>query len=177
MTVMIYPKQLEPAGTERIILPPGKAVKIAKATPVFKLWTGKPIKDTYGGKAVLSFYRKPEFAELGILRIFEHDGWQGVWVDSYRGKFRTRFWPANSVSLPKDKELLLESIYEAAGKWAGCFDVFCWKGSNYIFAEAKRCGEDRIRDTQKRWLEAAIKCGVPRQSLLFIEWEISNPHT
>ena len=113
----------------------------------------------YGHKAVLNFYRKPEFAELGILRIFERDGWQGVWVDSYRGKFRTRYWPANSVTLPKDKESLLESIYEAAGKWAGCFDVFCWKGRNYIFAEAKQSGKDKIQDTQKRWLEAAIRCG------------------
>ena len=171
---MIYPKQLKPTGTERIMLPSGRAVKIAKATPVFKLWTGKPVKDTYGGKAVLNFYRKPEFAELGVLRIFERDGWQGVWVDSYRGKFRTHFWPANSVTLPKDKESLLNSICEVAGSEYGCFDVFCWKGKSYIFAESKRHRQDKMRDTQKRWIQAAIKCGVPRESLLFIEWEISN---
>ena len=67
---MIYPKQLKPTGTERIVLLSGKTVEIAKATPVFKVWTGKPVKYTYGHKAVLNFYRKPEFAELGILRIF-----------------------------------------------------------------------------------------------------------
>jgi hypothetical protein len=122
----------------------------------------------------LNFYRKPEFAELGVLRIFERDGWQGVWVDSYRGKFRTHFWPANSVTLPKDKESLLNSICEVAGSEYGCFDVFCWKGKSYIFAESKRHRQDKMRDTQKRWIQAAIKCGVPRESLLFIEWEISN---
>jgi len=174
---MKYPEQLKPTSTERIELPSGRAVRIAKATPIFKLWTGRPVKYTYGNKAVLNFYRKPEFAELGILRIFERDGWQGIWVDSYRGKFRTRYWPADSVTLPDDKESLLNSIYEASESRAGCFDVFCWKGRDYIFAEAKQCGKDKIQDTQKRWLQAAIKCGVPRKSLLFVEWEISNPHT
>jgi hypothetical protein len=171
---MIYPKQLNPTTTERIVLPSGKVVRIAKATPIFKLWNGRKVAETYGGKAVLSFYRKPQFAELGILRIFERDGWKGVWVDTYRNKFRTRYWPKNAVTLPKDKESLLNSIYEVAESRQGCFDVFCWRGGNYIFAESKRRGEDKIRDTQKRWLQAAIKCDVPRKSLLFIEWEISN---
>ena len=172
---MKYPKQLKPTSTERIVLPSGRAVRIAKATPVFKLWTGRKFsrKQTYGGKAVLDFYGKPQFAELGILRIFEHDGWTGVWVDTYRGKFRTRYWPANSVTLPKDKESLLDSICKAAGSEYGCFDVFCWKGRNYVFAESKRCDKDRIRETQKRWLQAAIRCGVPQESLLFVEWGIS----
>jgi hypothetical protein len=170
----MYPKQLNPTATERIELLSGKVVKIAKATPIFKLWTGKKVTETYGGKAVLNFYRKPQFAELGILRIFERDGWQGVWVDTYSGKFRTRYWPKNSVTLPKDKESLLNSIYEAAESPYGCFDVFCWKDKRYIFAESKKHSEDKIRDTQKRWIEAAIKCNVPLKSLLFVEWGISN---
>src|ERR1035438_8950065 len=141
---MRYPAQLQPTATERIELPSGKVVRIAKATPVFKLWTGRPVKDTYGGKAVLSFYRKPQFAELGILRIFERDGWEGVWVDTYRNnKFRTRFWPPNAVALPKDKESLLNLTYETAESEHGCFDVFCWKGRNYIFAESKRVAKTK----------------------------------
>src|SRR5208283_2995904 len=40
---------------------------------------------SYGNKVVLDFYSKPEFAELGILRLMQKSGWNGVWVDSYRG--------------------------------------------------------------------------------------------
>jgi len=171
---MKFPKQLKPTAAESVELPSGKVVEIAKATPIFKPWTGKRFsrKQTYGGKAVLDFHGQPHFAELGILRIFERDGWQGVWVDTYSGKHRTRYWPKDEVELPKEKQSLLDSIYEAAGSPYGCFDVFCWKGRSYIFAESKKRGEDKIRDTQKRWFEAAIKCGVPMDSLLFVEWGI-----
>ena len=171
---MTIPKQLKPTTTKSIELPSGELVEIPKATPLFKLWKGKKIAETYGGKAVLSFYGKPEFAELGILRIFERDGWKGVWVDTYRNKFRTRYWPENAVTLPDEKETLLKSIYEVNESRAGCFDVFCWKDKDYIFVESKRRDEDKIRDTQKRWLQAALKCGVPRKSLLFVQWGISN---
>jgi hypothetical protein len=171
---MEYPKFLKPTATERVELPSGKVAKIPKTTPNFKLWTGVKITETYGGKAVLDFYNEPQFAELGILRIFEREGWTGVWVDTYRGKFRTRYWPEDSVALPKDKEALLNAIYKASGSRAGCFDVFCWKETDLIFAESKRRDGDKIRDTQRRWLESALKCGVPMESLLFIEWGISN---
>lgn len=151
-------------------MPSGKIVKIAKATPIFRLWSGTPVTDTYNNKAVLDFYGNPQFAELGILRLFERDGWQGVWVDTYRNKFRTCYWPKDSVTLVKDKASILNAIYETNGTRSGCFDVFCWKGNDYIFAESKRCNQDRLRDTQKQWIEAAIKCGVPLESLLIVEW-------
>jgi|SRR5439155_8510498 len=170
---MKYPSSLLPTATETVELSSGKAVEISKALSVFKPWRGKPITDTYGGKAILSFYRKPEFAELGILRIFQQDGWGGVWVDTYRRKFRTHYWPQNEVSLPKKRALLLNLICEAAGSPSGCFDVFCWKGRNYLFIESKRSAKDRLQISQKHWIESALKCGVPRESLLIVEWRVS----
>lgn len=169
--LMKYPAALLPITAEAIALPSG-SVQISKSTPVFKLWQGAPVSDSYGGKPVLDFYRRPEFAELGILRIFEQDGWEGVWVDTYRRKFRTQYWPPNEASLPKDRELFLKSINEAAGSHNGCFDVFCWKESDYVFVESKRSAQDRIQDTQKRWIQAALQCGVPLSSLLIVEWRI-----
>src|SRR5689334_19441167 len=88
-----YPKTLKPTTTERIELPSGKVLRIAKSTPVFRPWIGKRIGENYGGKALLDFCGKPQFAELVILRLFEGEGWQGVWVDTYRKKYITHYWP------------------------------------------------------------------------------------
>ena len=130
------------------------------------------ITDTYGGKLVLDFDGKPEFAELGILRLFERAGWQGFWVDTFRKKYRTHYWPANEVEPPEAQASLLNRIHEAAGIYKGCWDVFCWNGDRYIFAESKRHSKDHIRDSQRHWLEAAIGCGIPLESFLAVEWSL-----
>jgi len=169
---MKYPSSLIPTETEKVELSSGRAVEIRKAVPVFRPWRGKPVTETYGEKAILDFYRKPEFAELGILRTFQQEGWDGVWVDTYRRKFRTQYWPQNEVSLPKKKALLLNDICQTAGSRHGCFDVFCWKPRDYLFIESKRSLQDRLRDTQKRWIAAALECGVPLSSLLIVEWRM-----
>lgn len=169
---MMYPQELEPTTTETIELPSGNAVKIPKVTPVFEPWTGEKLTDTYGGKVVLNFDGTPEFAELGILRIFERAGWQGFWVDTYRNKFRTRYWPANTVQPAEKQASLLNRIYKAAGSRKGCWDVFCWNGDKNVFAESKRHSKDRIQDSQRRWLEAAIECGLPVESFLIVEWSL-----
>src|SRR5208337_2559838 len=88
---------------------------VSKSTPGFFFQTL-----SYGNKVVLDFYGKPEFAELGILRLMQKSGWNGVWVDSYRGgKFKTQFWPKDSVAIPLKWENLLERIWKKAGAWAG----------------------------------------------------------
>lgn len=167
------PAKLKPTSVERIKLPIRWFVNIQKANPVFKPWTSARVNDTYGNKMVLDFYGKPEFAELGILRLMERSGWRGVWVDTYRNKFRTRYWPKDAVDLPPKQDDLLKRIREKVGSRAGCFDMFCWKGNRFVFIEAKRRHKDKIRGTQKKWLQAAIlKCHVPFKSFLIVEWTL-----
>ena len=67
-------------STEIVVLPSGKTVHIPKCKTIFKLWRGKRIKDTYGGKTLLTFRGKPLFAELVTLQLLEKEGWHGVWV-------------------------------------------------------------------------------------------------
>ena len=169
------PAKLKTIGVERIKLPIRWFVNIRKANPVFKPWDGRKVSDTYGHKIVLDFYGKPEFAELGILRMMERAGWHGVWVDTYRNKFRTKYWPKNAVELPPKQDKFMKRIREKVGSPAGCFDVFCWKGDQFIFIEAKRFNKDKIRDTQKRWLQTAIlKCHIPFKSFLIVEWALQE---
>lgn len=172
---MNYPIQLEPTTIEEIEIPSGNKVLIPKATPIFEKWSVEKVTDTYNNKLVLDFMGEPAFAEIVILKIFQKSGWDGVWVDTYHNKFRTSYWPKNSVEIPPEHKELLHKIYNESGANKGCWDVFCWKNGLYCFAESKRHGRDKIRDSQRQWLEAAIKCGLPLTSFIVVEWEVKIP--
>jgi hypothetical protein len=107
--------------------------------------------------------------------MMNRSGWQGVWVDTYRDKFRTQYWPKNEIELPLKQMKLLKRIRECVGSKAGCFDVFCWKEDQFVFIESKRYRKDRIQETQKRWLQIAhLKCDIPFDHFLIVEWSVSK---
>jgi hypothetical protein len=167
---MQYPETLTPSDQEVIFLPSGKDVRVPKTSPLFNAWTGEPISDRYGNKPLLNFKGQPVFAELAILVALQSDGWQGVWVDTFRRKYRTSCDPLNEIMLPSRQLKLLNRIYQHAGSRSGCWDVFCWKEEMYLFAESKRHKHDSIRDTQRKWLDSALAEGVPMTSFLIVEW-------
>ena len=170
----MFPKNLEPNAIETFRLFSGAEIQIPKATPCFEKWSGETLADTYGNKTLLNFDGEPVFAELAILRIFQNDGWSGVWVDTYRRKYRTEYWNnENGVDLPTDKRAFLDNIYKNADSTKGCWDVFCWREESVIFAESKRLSKDKIRATQINWLEAALNCGLKKEtSFLIVEWTL-----
>ena len=138
----------------------------------FKLWAGEPIKDTYGGKAVLDSDGQPVFAELAILRLLEKDGYEGVWVDTYRRRFRDAMPPA-VCELPAQAREIYDRIVTAnGGKRGGCWDVLAWKNGKYLFVEAKRKGEDNMLVDQLRWLDAAIQVSLAPSCFRICEWDI-----
>src|SRR5712664_2417628 len=99
-------------------------------------------------------------------------GW--VWVDTYRRKFR-RSMPPECCELPLHAQELYDRIRRAnGGKPSGCFDVFAWKGGDYLFVESKWKSEDIVRRTQKAWVEAALDSGVSLDSLLICEWDFQQ---
>jgi hypothetical protein len=154
-----------------LTLPSGKSVAIPRCGYMFSPWRGTPILDTYGGKAVLDWNGNPVFAELAILGVLERAGWDGVWVDTYRRKFR-RSLPPECCKLPSHAQELYDRICRANdGKVSGCFDVFAWKDGDYLFVESKRKSKDSIQKTQKAWIVAALAAGIPLDSLLICEWD------
>ncbi len=181
---MIYPEQLRPTTYETIQLPNGSGINVLKATPLFEAWTREPLAHSYGGKPVLAFKAEPVFAELAILRHFQRAGWQGVWVDTYRRKYRVGYWDAelarlplghDSVELPIPQADLLDKIRKGTGKrWSGCWDVFCWNCDQILFAEAKRHGKDQIRDSQRQWVQSALDLGLSLETFLVVEWSLSQ---
>jgi hypothetical protein len=171
---MDLPDPLTPTATERFALSDGHAVEVPKATPAFRLWPGPPPGDTYGGKPVLDANGHPAFAELAILDLLRKAGWDGVWIDTYRNKHRTGYWGVPPVdALPSGPAELLRRILDARGAGrSGTWDVYCWRGADVLFVEAKRAGRDSIRPSQVTWLEAALQVGIPAGSFLVAEWSV-----
>lgn len=121
------------------------------------MWPGPLPGDIYNGKTVLDWNGRPAFAELAILWSMMDAGWSGVWIDTYRKIFRRGYWDNEPVTLPEVQEELLKRIYSQAGS---------------MFLESKRNGKDRIRNSQVRFLAAALDVGVPLESFLMVEWSI-----
>lgn len=158
---------------ERVPLPSGSIVEVQRCFIDLEPWKGKPIQDSYGGKAVVDFRGEPFFAELAVLGRLKEDGWEGVWVDTYRGKFRTGLpEKADSCELPDASRQLYERITEASGTKKGFWDLFVWQDDEYMFVEVKRSKKDRLGPAQFKWLDAALSCGIPLQSFLIVEWDL-----
>lgn len=170
-----YPAQLTPDSLEILRFSSGEEVHIPKARPAFGQWTGEFEGDTYGNKPLVDMDGEPMFAELAILRLFQKDGWDGVWVDTFSRKYRTAWGETGVVRLSGDRLETLRAIHRRAGSASGCFDVYCWRKDLIMFAESKRASKDHIRDTQLRWLEAALRVGLEPSSFLVVEWFFSNP--
>ena len=81
-------------STEKIKLASGKTVHVPKCITTFDAWRGKPVP-RYGGKALLALNGKPLFAELGVLRMLEKDGWRGL------GRFLRPELPSGNVPCEK----------------------------------------------------------------------------
>ena len=169
---MNYPELLKPALAHRIELPSRGMVEVPKTTPIFRKWTGEMPSDTFNRKPVLEFDGEMVFAELAILRIFQKAGWEGRWIDSYRHRYLTSYWPIVTSDLPREETISdWQAIRATANCKSGCFDVFCWRDDTFLFIEAKRKAHDKTRATQHRWLQAALDRGLSLESFLIAEWD------
>ncbi len=168
---MNYPQELNPISHEIFHLSTNEAITIPKTTPQFKKWLGETPNDSYGRKAFLDF-GEPLFAELGVLRHFQNAGWDGVWVNTWGKQFLNDWTLRKNVKLPEKIQVLFDEICAVGNSKSGCWDVFCWKNDDIVFAELKRHANDKIRNTQINWLEAALKCGLKPESFLVVEWTL-----
>lgn len=148
----------------------GATVQVPKYLLAFSEWRGAPIANSYR-KPVIDYRGEPLYAELVILRMFQERGWSGVWVDTYRKKYRVGLPETSApVDLPADKEKLIASIRSKTETSGGCWDVFVWKDDQILFLELKRKKKDAIKDSQRRWLGASIASGLAPSNFALIEW-------
>jgi hypothetical protein len=158
---------------ELFSLSSGVDISIQKYFLTFTPWKGAPIPNTYNNKPVIDWNGEPLFAELAVLRLFQSHSWEGVWVDSYRRKYRIGLPDvAEPVELPEKQKQLIESIKAKTGRSGGCWDVFVWKGDRLLFIELKRQKKDVIQGSQRLWLEKSLDLGLTPENFAFLEWVI-----
>jgi len=159
---------------EKISLSSGEQILIQKYFLNFNQWKGAPVPNSYGNKAVIDYNGEPLFAELAVLRLFKSNSWDGVWVDSYRRKYRAGLPDVvDPVNIPDKQDKLINSIREKTGRSGGCWDLFLWKEDEKLFIELKRRKKDVIQDSQKEWLEQSLNYGLLSENFAFIEWDIN----
>jgi hypothetical protein len=162
--------------TEIFKIPNANTIAVAKYHFIFPEWQTENTFDNYNGKSILNCDGEPVFAELFILRLLERQGFEGVWVDTYRNKFWKKF---PSLSEPVSLDTKLHDVYKKiysfkSGRKSGCFDVMAYKDNQFIFVELKRSKKDSIRHSQIEWLEAALKAGFNINCFIIAEWELKN---
>ena len=145
---------------------------IATSFYEFEVWKGNSIEDNYGGKTVLVYNNKPLFAELVALQIFIEQGFQGVWVDTFKKKYRTGL-PENSdpIQLPTEINEILTEILEINGSSKGVWDLLLWKNGQLKFVELKRTKKDKIRTTQINFLKSCLSYGLKTDQFEILEWQ------
>src|SRR3990167_8681219 len=166
-----YVEFLQPykVDSEIFSLSSGTQIPIQKYCLEFKEWKGVPISNTYNGKAVIDWNGEPLFAELAVLRLFQSHGWNGVWVDSYRRKFRVGLPDVvEPIEIPQKQRDLIDSIRAKTGKFGGCWDVLVWKGGATLFLELKRQKKDAVQSTQTEWLESSLAHGLEPENFALI---------
>lgn len=171
---MNYPQVLRPTASESVLLPSGETVLVPKAMARFAPWRRPANVNTYGRKQLLEWRKRPAFAELVVLWTLQQEGWQGVWVDSYRSKYRVGLMEESPVDLPPSRRTLLDSLQKRMGRRGGRWDVYCWNDDQVLFIELKRGGRDRIRSSQRLFLETALNQKVPLDAFLIVEWDLGE---
>ncbi len=172
---MILPLELTPSDIMTVPLPSGNTVDLPVCHPTFSSWSEKLPNFDFGKKPIVNYKGKGVFAELAILGLLIDSGWNGIWVETYGGIHFLKDMPTSwklsqhNISITLDKETLLKNIWKT-GKTTACFDVFAWKDNDILFCEGKHKGKDRLTKAQTKFIEGALACGVPIQSLVIVEW-------
>lgn len=170
--------QLNITGETTISLPSGAEVILPLCNIVFQKWTGDSPSFDFGKKPLIDYEGEAIFAELAILKLLKESGWDGAWVETYGGIHFLNTMPKDwklanqNISIPKDKEAMLQKIW-GAGKTSACFDVLVWKNDKILFYESKHRGKDRLTNAQTKFIEGALSCGIPKESLIIVEWKFN----
>ena len=119
---------------------------------------------TWGGKPKFSVNGSRSCAELAIVHHLRAGGWDGVWVNAFRGELRTHWFPAPAArrlaeaGAPVWAVEIFDCLHAAnGGTLSGFFDVFAWREPGRAAFFEVKVGPDRIKPTQLRFVEIALR--------------------
>ncbi|WP_415280816.1 hypothetical protein [Candidatus Nitrososphaera sp. FF02] len=175
-----------PAGFEtslkkKISLSDGKDVEVDFLRLAFPR-TEQSIKNSYGGKNLVSYKGDVMFAELAIRRKLIDAGWSAQWIS---GNYYLEKWIDEPFTKQEKKPLqelpcwnLLSQIDKQCVKLFsghipnscdGCWDVVAWKDDRILFVESKH--KDTITPSQEKWLAAALSAGLNLDDFIVVKWQ------
>ena len=169
-----FPSQMAPTEYESLALPSGRQVFVGKCTPSFRQWNGdrKRLGPTYDSKPRLELDGCPVFAEVLVLADFLSLGWDGIWVDTFhRSMWKGMPSEQTRATVSETIRTRLECIGAREPK-ARCWDVVAWQDDQLLFCEVKHSGKDKIRESQLRWVDAALMEGISVSQFLVVEWSL-----
>ncbi len=185
MSAPTLPTSLRAIGVERLTLPDGTRLTVAKTKLTLTRWRGAPVVNTFGGKPLIDVDGAPMFAELAVLTRLVADGWDVRWIEpapaGAEPYLLTEWLDApltEQVTVPipvpaiRARLRAVSSVNKPAG-YGGCWDLLAWRGEERLFVEVKLAGKDRLRPTQLGWLDAALRCGFTASQFLIVDWEFT----
>jgi len=172
------------SGHEPFVLSSGEVVRVRKCSLMFKEWRGRRLRHTFGEKMTVDVSGKPQFAELAIADFFKRHGFAVRWVETYgRGGGLPMFlldWQyrpyKEQTDNPVEEQWVMDTLKRVAtlngNSYSGCWDVIAWDNGTVFFIESKRFKRDRLRESQRRWLDAGLRSGLVSENFVVVEWDI-----
>ena len=163
---------LTPVAEEQLTLSTNTTVAVPVAKPVLKA-SQFPNIWGYGRKPVVDHDGEALFAEIAILRLLRDEGWDGVWVDSWKSRCWSQMPGAAESEFPQSKLLGIASLerhLDGLRKYGGVWDIVAWKDGRVLFCDAKRTRKDSIKPNQIAWLEKRLDEGAKPSDFLIAEW-------
>jgi hypothetical protein len=151
-----------------LVLPRGSNLTITTQLWELDRWTGADdppdLKQQWASKPGYAVRGRRSCAELAVLDHLRHDGWHGVWVNSFGRELRAEWFPAAAVRTIAETgaPIWLVEIFERllatnGGRLGGFFDVFAWRHPGEVRFDDVKVRPNRIGDSQRRFLETALR--------------------
>lgn len=152
----------------------------------FPKWNGQGFENSFGKKPLICLDGKPMFAEQALQHLFLAEGWRSRWISTYAAPRDKPRFLSNWIDKPINEQInqpiqdtgasgLLQRIAERNdGSFYGCWDVFGWNNSDFLFVESKHSKKDSIRDTQLRWLNYGLMEGLSINNFLIVQWDFEE---
>ncbi|HET7229526.1 MAG TPA: hypothetical protein VFJ16_05955 [Longimicrobium sp.] len=178
-----------------IHLPTGRIVSdVAGVFMRLPRWTGARFVDDFAKKAagMVELDGEHLFAELAVLRLLEKDGWTGRWVNTWSGKGEVWKYLTEWRDVPRQEQrnrvledpeprqlLARVATMNRPARYAGCWDVFAWRGNEFAFFQCKKgsAKPGSLSTDQEDWLRSALYVGDERltvPSFCVVQWDYAQ---
>lgn len=170
----------------------GKMVSDVAAISVrLPRWEGPAFADDFARKTagMIGLDGEHLLAELALLRLLEKDGWSGRWVNTYSARGEVWKYLTHWTDVPRadqrnrpiedaePRQLLARIASRSKGRYKGCWDVFAWRGGEYVFLQSKRSAtpeKETVTAEQAEWLHTALVFAdgeLTIDSFAVVHWE------